>query len=60
MQEQVKKYFDIILAARKQIIGAEKMIKEIQLKCPHKNLEHFRQDYVGSWSNCKDCGKEEV
>lgn len=60
LKEELKKYYTIINNAKKQIAGAEKMIASLRETCPHKNLEHFRQEYVGRWTNCKDCGKEDV
>lgn len=60
MKEELEKYYAIIRAAHKQINAASKEIQKIQDKCPHLNQEHHRQEYVGRWSDCKDCGKQEV
>ncbi len=60
IKEKLSEYRAAIQQASEKIRLMNKLIFEIQSKCPHKNLEHFRQEYLGRWSNCKDCGKQDI
>lgn len=35
-------------------------MEALQKRCPHARQEHHRQEYAGRWSNCLDCGKQDV
>jgi hypothetical protein len=43
-----------------EIKKIDQAIGELQKQCRHENKASFRQEYVGSWENCLDCGKEDV
>ncbi len=53
------------LWSRKRILAAEllkidKELSDLQKKCKHEKTQSFRQEYTGSWTNCLDCGKEDL
>ena len=39
---------------------AAKSRTALQERCPHARQEHHRQEYVGRWSDCLGCGKQDV
>jgi hypothetical protein len=43
-----------------EIKKIDQAIVELQKQCKHENKASFRQEYVGSWEDCLDCGKEDV
>lgn len=57
IKEKISEYKAAIKQATEKIKIMNKLIANLQEKCPHKSSEHFKQEYVGRWVNCKDCGK---
>jgi hypothetical protein len=43
-----------------EIKKIDQAIAALQEQCKHENKESFRQEYIGSWEDCSDCGKEDV
>jgi len=48
------------ISLKKEIIQCSAELVKLQKQCKHENKEAHSQEYVGSWTNCLDCGKEDL
>lgn len=62
--EEIKKQVENLFLQRidlyNKINKINREIVELQKQCRHENKASFRQEYVGSWEDCLDCGKEDL
>ena len=64
MSEDIKKQVvDLInkrILLQREIVQCNVELNNLQKQCGHENKETHNQEYVGSWTNCLDCGKEDL